>query len=147
MTTTAYYRTAPDGVILCEQHLQEYTEWLRNPPSRHGPASQWALRIVGVCTAHDDCQADPVMGRACHIAQELAAVADRLNATEVNAWNAAVRVVGQTHLAVMTLALACTFCSTLRVEGNSCHNDNCVMPLFPLWPAVYCSNECAMRDA
>lgn len=41
----------------------------------------------------------------------------------------------------------CGLCKTTIVFGHVCENAACVTPLHPQWPAVYCSNTCAMRDA
>ena len=38
----------------------------------------------------------------------------------------------------------CVMCPTLYVEGNVC--GSCKRPLHPKWPAVYCSDDCALRD-
>lgn len=38
----------------------------------------------------------------------------------------------------------CALCPTMHVEGNLC--GSCDQPLHPKWPAVYCSNECALND-
>ncbi len=40
----------------------------------------------------------------------------------------------------------CQMCETLGSLGNVCHDDSCARPLHPRWPAVYCSDDCAMRD-
>jgi len=34
-----------------------------------------------------------------------------------------------------------------EVPGRVCENPDCRAPLDPKWPAVYCSNECAIEDA
>jgi hypothetical protein len=38
----------------------------------------------------------------------------------------------------------CALCPVMYVEGNTC--GSCDRPLHPKWPAIYCSNECALRD-
>lgn len=43
-------------------------------------------------------------------------------------------------------ALECRMCRTKVAHGNVCYRDECVVPLHPQWPVVYCSNECAMED-
>jgi len=40
----------------------------------------------------------------------------------------------------------CVMCKTVIAHGNICYNDECKTPLHPQWPAVYCSNRCAMED-
>ena len=39
----------------------------------------------------------------------------------------------------------CAMCEAMPVEGRNC--QNCGTPLHPRWPAVYCSNKCALDDA
>ena len=41
----------------------------------------------------------------------------------------------------------CLMCTTTSVAGRLCANEGCRQPLHPQWPAVYCSNGCAMEDA
>jgi hypothetical protein len=41
----------------------------------------------------------------------------------------------------------CALCTTKYVEGNRCAREACNKPLHPNWPAVYCSNACAHKDA
>lgn len=41
--------------------------------------------------------------------------------------------------------LPCGMCDQLPAPGRVC--AYCSTPLHPLWPAVYCSNECAFDDA
>lgn len=40
----------------------------------------------------------------------------------------------------------CGMCAAVISHGNVCYNDDCKTPLHPQWPAVYCSNECALSD-
>lgn len=40
----------------------------------------------------------------------------------------------------------CLMCSVEPVPGRSCANERCRRTLHPQWPAVYCSNDCAMED-
>jgi hypothetical protein len=40
----------------------------------------------------------------------------------------------------------CAMCDATISHGNVCHNDDCAAPLHPQWPAVYCTNECALED-
>lgn len=40
----------------------------------------------------------------------------------------------------------CVMCRTTVAHGNRCYDDDCGAPLHPQWPAVYCSNACALRD-
>ncbi len=40
----------------------------------------------------------------------------------------------------------CAMCGTHYAEGNVCYNDDCKKPLHPEWPAVYCTDNCAMAD-
>lgn len=42
---------------------------------------------------------------------------------------------------------ACLMCGVEPVIGRTCENERCRGPLHPQWPAMYCSNECAMEDA
>lgn len=39
----------------------------------------------------------------------------------------------------------CQMCKATVAHGNVCYNDDCARPLHPQWPAVYCSNECALE--
>ena len=39
---------------------------------------------------------------------------------------------------------SCIMCTTPAAYGREC--ENCQKPLHPHWPAVYCSNECAIAD-
>lgn len=39
----------------------------------------------------------------------------------------------------------CGMCNQLSSPGRTC--DRCETPLHALWPACYCSNECAYEDA
>lgn len=41
----------------------------------------------------------------------------------------------------------CGMCGRMPVVGVRCHNDRCKKPLPPQWPAMYCSNNCAIDDA
>lgn len=41
----------------------------------------------------------------------------------------------------------CAMCQAVVAHGNVCHSDVCKTPLHPQWPAVYCSNRCALEDA
>lgn len=56
--------------------------------------------------------------------------------------------VGQERVAVVAACLygGCQMCRTQPVEGNVCYRDACRKPLHKQWPAVYCSNECALLD-
>ena len=40
----------------------------------------------------------------------------------------------------------CQMCSTEPSLGRACANDACRRALHPRWPAVYCSNACALDD-
>lgn len=40
----------------------------------------------------------------------------------------------------------CAMCTTHRAEDNVCYNDACKKPLHPQWPAVYCTDRCALED-
>lgn len=42
------------------------------------------------------------------------------------------------------VGLTCILCATYPVVGRSC--EFCAKPLHPNWPAVYCSNACALAD-
>ena len=42
------------------------------------------------------------------------------------------------------LGIKCIMCSMPAAEGRTC--ESCGTPLHPNWPAVYCSNECALDD-
>lgn len=42
---------------------------------------------------------------------------------------------------------SCDICKTPPSEGRHCHYLECGKLLHPQWPAVYCSNRCAWRDA
>lgn len=44
----------------------------------------------------------------------------------------------------MLIHRGCGMCQTMHVEGNLC--ESCKAPLHPQWPAVYCSNRCALDD-
>jgi len=39
----------------------------------------------------------------------------------------------------------CAMCGQVPSPGRTC--QGCETPLHPLWPACYCSNECAYKDA
>jgi hypothetical protein len=39
----------------------------------------------------------------------------------------------------------CGMCNQLPSPGRTC--ERCTTPLHALWPACYCSNECAYEDA
>lgn len=41
--------------------------------------------------------------------------------------------------------IECTICKTVYSPNNTC--ERCSVPLHPRWPAVYCSDECALEDA
>jgi len=41
----------------------------------------------------------------------------------------------------------CLMCGVDAVPGRHCENDRCKRALHPQWPAVYCSNDCALEDA
>lgn len=41
---------------------------------------------------------------------------------------------------------ACGLCDAAVAVGNRCYNELCGTPLHPRWPAVYCSDECALED-
>lgn len=41
----------------------------------------------------------------------------------------------------------CFMCETPAVEGRTCALPSCGKALHPRWPAVYCSNRCAIKDA
>ena len=55
-----------------------------------------------------------------------------------------VREVGENE---SLLRRACAMCGVASVVGNVCCNDDCKTPLPSQWPAVYCSNRCALDDA
>ena len=40
----------------------------------------------------------------------------------------------------------CAMCGVDPVIGRRCENESCRRALHPRWPAVYCSNECALDD-
>jgi len=40
----------------------------------------------------------------------------------------------------------CLMCNTKPSPGRTCGNEDCLRPLHPQWPAVYCTNRCAMLD-
>lgn len=40
----------------------------------------------------------------------------------------------------------CLMCGVDPVPGRHCENEECRRPLHPQWPAVYCSNDCALGD-
>lgn len=46
------------------------------------------------------------------------------------------------HVGYLT---GCGMCNQLPSPGRTC--QRCETPLHELWPAVYCSNECAIEDA
>jgi len=48
-------------------------------------------------------------------------------------------------LTMSVLKPSCAMCSTPSAPGRSC--ERCDTPLHERWPAVYCSNECAIDDA
>ena len=41
----------------------------------------------------------------------------------------------------------CLMCGVRPVAGRLCLREDCEKPLHPQWPAVYCSNLCALLDA
>ncbi len=41
---------------------------------------------------------------------------------------------------------ACQMCTAPGAEGNVCHRDACKRSLHPQWPAVYCTDACALED-
>lgn len=41
----------------------------------------------------------------------------------------------------------CALCRTVVAHGNTCYLERCAAPLHPQWPAVYCSDACALEDA
>jgi hypothetical protein len=41
----------------------------------------------------------------------------------------------------------CAICQTPARSGRVCMFDACGRDLHPQWPALYCSNECARKDA
>lgn len=43
------------------------------------------------------------------------------------------------------VAARCGMCGQLPSPGRTC--QRCDKPLHELWPAVYCTNECAYEDA
>ncbi|TAL43761.1 MAG: hypothetical protein EPN91_05850 [Salinibacterium sp.] len=43
--------------------------------------------------------------------------------------------------------LTCMICDTTPSPGRVCASEECGKPLHPQWPAVYCSDRCAWRDA
>jgi hypothetical protein len=40
----------------------------------------------------------------------------------------------------------CIMCQFDPAPGRLCESEDCRKPLHPQWPAVYCSNECALED-
>lgn len=40
----------------------------------------------------------------------------------------------------------CRMCDSPSVDGNACASAGCEVSLHPQWPAVYCSNACALGD-
>lgn len=42
------------------------------------------------------------------------------------------------------LGIKCIMCEMPASDGRRC--ENCGVALHPNWPAVYCSNECALDD-
>lgn len=41
----------------------------------------------------------------------------------------------------------CLMCGVDAIPGRLCENAECRRALHPQWPAVYCSNNCALEDA
>jgi hypothetical protein len=41
----------------------------------------------------------------------------------------------------------CFMCGIASAPGRLCENKDCRCPLHPQWPAIYCCNECALKDA
>jgi len=40
----------------------------------------------------------------------------------------------------------CLMCGVDAAPGRTCENVDCRRTLHPQWPAVYCTNECALED-
>ena len=40
----------------------------------------------------------------------------------------------------------CLMCGVTPAPGHQCQHEDCNKPLHPMWPAIYCCNDCAMRD-
>lgn len=40
----------------------------------------------------------------------------------------------------------CLMCGVEPSPGRRCENEDCRQPLHPQWPAIYCSNRCALED-
>ena len=40
----------------------------------------------------------------------------------------------------------CLMCGVDAAPGRTCENADCRRPLHPQWPAVYCTNDCALED-
>ncbi|HSX23379.1 MAG TPA: hypothetical protein VLE97_11450 [Gaiellaceae bacterium] len=40
----------------------------------------------------------------------------------------------------------CLMCGVDEAPGRCCENPDCRRALHPRWPAVYCSNDCALED-
>lgn len=41
----------------------------------------------------------------------------------------------------------CMVCATPPDPGRVCHREACAAPLHERWPGLYCSHECAWKDA
>lgn len=57
-----------------------------------------------------------------------------------------VRALGVRERVYALVQPECQMCKTHVAHGNVCYNDACQLPLHPQWPAVYCSNWCAIDD-
>lgn len=91
-------------------------------------------QLVRVTTAEHDHPREGMIVCRDHLSQAIGAedppfVAESLPADQVRFWN---------H--------RCLMCSVDPAPGRLCENPDCRRPLHPQWPAVYCSNTCALED-